>query len=113
MRRLAPFVLAAASFALPLSAQTADEVIAKNIAARGGLERVKALQSLRMTGTIGIGPGMEAPLLLEIKRGGRLRSEVTVEGKAGVQTFDGTSGWALMPFMGQTEPRPLPSEAVK
>lgn len=112
MRRLVPFALAAAC-TVPLSAQTADEVIAKNIAARGGLERVKAVQSLRMTGTIGIGPGMQAPLLLEIKRGGRLRSEVTVDGKVGVQTFDGTSGWALMPFMGQTEPRALPAEAVK
>jgi hypothetical protein len=113
MRPFIPFVLAATGLALPLSAQTADEVIAKNIAARGGLEKVKAVQSLRMTGTIGIGPGMQAPLLLEIKRGGRMRSEVTVDGKVGVQTFDGTSGWALMSFMGQTEPRPLPAEAVK
>jgi outer membrane lipoprotein-sorting protein len=113
MRRLVPFVLAAAAFAVPLWAQTADEVIAKNVAARGGLEKVKAVQSLRMTGTIGIGPGMQAPLVLEIKRGGRLRSEVTVDGKVGVQTFDGTAGWALMPFMGQTEAQALPAEAVK
>ncbi len=96
-----------------LGAQTVDEIIAKNVAARGGLEKVKAVQSLRMTGTIAIGPGMHAPLLLEIKRGGRMRSEVTVDGKVGVQTFDGTSGWAFMPFMGQTEPQPLPAEAVK
>jgi outer membrane lipoprotein-sorting protein len=113
MRPLIPFVLAATALSLPLSAQTADEVIAKNIAARGGLEKVKAVQSLRMTGTVGIGPGMQAPLVLEIKRGGRMRSEVTVDGKKGIQTFDGTSGWALMAFMGQSEPQPLPAEAVK
>jgi len=113
MRRLVPCFLAATAFALPLAAQTADEVIAKNVAARGGLEKVKAVQSLRMTGTVSMGPGMQAPLVLEIKRGGRLRSEVTVEGKTGVQTFDGTSGWAFMPFMGQTEPQAMPPEAVK
>ena len=113
MRRLVPCFLAATAFALPLAAQTADEVIAKNVAARGGLEKVRAVQSLRMTGTVSMGPGMQAPLVLEIKRGGRIRSEVTVEGKTGVQTFDGTSGWAFMPFMGHTEPQAMPAEAVK
>jgi outer membrane lipoprotein-sorting protein len=112
MRRFA-FAVLATALALPAAAETVDEVIAKNIQARGGLDKVKSVESLRMTGSIAMGPGMEAPLVLEIKRGGRLRTEVTVAGQTGIQTFDGTSGWAFMPFMGHTEPQAMPPEAVK
>ena len=31
-------------------AQTADELVAKNLQARGGLEKIKAITSLRMAG---------------------------------------------------------------
>lgn len=113
MRRLLPLALAAAALSLPLAAETVDEVIAKNVAARGGLDRIRAVRSLRMTGTMSMGPGMEAPMVLELARGNRMRMEFTVEGKKGIQTFDGTSGWTLMQFMGQTEAEAMPAEAVK
>jgi len=115
MRRLLPlaFALAAAALPLPLRAETADEVIAKNVAARGGLDKIRAVHSLRMTGTMSMGPDLEAPMVLELARGNRMRMEFTVQGKKGIQTFDGTSGWTLMQFMGQTEAEAMPAEAVK
>jgi hypothetical protein len=36
--------------------QTADELIAKNIEARGGMEKLKAIKTLRMTGKFDSGP---------------------------------------------------------
>ena len=47
-------LLAALAIALvqPVAAQTADEIVAKVLAARGGLEKAKAIQSERITGTI-------------------------------------------------------------
>ena len=54
-------VIAIALFPLALSAQTVDTVIAKYIAARGGLAQIKALQSERLSGTISFGPGETAP----------------------------------------------------
>jgi len=115
MRRLLPlaFAIAAAAPCLPLAAETVDEVIAKNVAARGGLDKIRAVRSLRMTGTMSMGPGMDAPMVLELARGNRMRMEFTVQGKKGIQTFDGTSGWTLMQFMGQTEAEEMPAEAVK
>jgi outer membrane lipoprotein-sorting protein len=95
-----------------LGAQTVDEVVAKNLAARGGLEKLKAVKALRMTGTMSMGPGMTAPMVLELARGNRMRMEFTVEGKKGIQVFDGTNGWVLMQFMGQTDPEAMPAEAV-
>jgi hypothetical protein len=113
MRRLVPCFLAATALALPLSAETVDEVIAKNVAARGGLDKIRAVQALRMTGTLSMGPGMDAPMVLELARGNRMRMEFTVQGQKGIQTFDGTSGWVLMQFMGQKEAEPMPAEAAK
>ena len=46
IRRLA----AGIAFAALLSAQTADELVNKNLTAHGGVEKLKALHSLRMTG---------------------------------------------------------------
>jgi hypothetical protein len=39
---------------LPLvaSAQTADEIVNKSLAARGGVEKIKAIQSERVTGRV-------------------------------------------------------------
>ena len=41
----------------PAAAQTVDEVIARSLEARGGLERLKAIQSIRMTGRCPPGTG--------------------------------------------------------
>ena len=38
-----------------LSAQTAAELVAKNLEARGGIEKIKAIKTLRMTGKAQIG----------------------------------------------------------
>src|SRR6266849_5804208 len=56
-------LLKAAAFALcaaPLSAQSADSLIAKFIQASGGMARIQALQSLRRTGKFTGGGGFEA-----------------------------------------------------
>lgn len=108
-----PCVAAVALLASPLAAQTVDEIIAKNIQARGGLEKLKAVQSLRMTGRITVGPGTEAPMVLELKRGNRMRMEFTYQGMTGVQAFDGTAGWAVMPFGGNNEVQPMPKEMAQ
>jgi outer membrane lipoprotein-sorting protein len=113
LRRLFLFVFAFAALALPLSGQTVDDLIAKNIQARGGLEKLKSVQSLRLTGKMTIGPGMEAPITLEQKRPMRLRMEFVVQGLTGVQAYDGTSGWQIMPFMGKKDPEVMTADDVK
>jgi outer membrane lipoprotein-sorting protein len=90
-----------------------DEIIAKNIAAHGGLEKIKAVQSVRMTGRIILGQGIEAPITLELKRPMRMRMEFTFQGLTGVRAYDGKTGWQLMPFMGKRDPEPLPPEELK
>src|SRR6266545_2600998 len=88
-------------------AQTADELIEKNIQAKGGREKIKAIKTLRMTGKMGLGQGIEAPVTLEMARPDKMRLEFVVQGMTGIQTYDGKEGWMLMPFMGKTDPEPI------
>src|SRR5262245_36096076 len=109
------FRLAAAGLLVAATAagQTADELIQKNIAARGGLEKLRSIKSLRMTGTMSLGDEGNAPTVLEFERPNKVRWEFTVDGQTAIQAFDGTTAWVLMPFAGQTEPREMPAEDRK
>jgi outer membrane lipoprotein-sorting protein len=99
--------------ALPATAQTVDELIAKNVAARGGLDKLKSVQTMRLIGKMTMGPGMEAPVRLELKRPNSVRMEYTFQGMTGVQAWDGTSGWAISPFSGKTDAEPMSPEDAK
>src|ERR1700730_15493935 len=99
-RRVALVLIACLAPALSLSAQTVDEVVAKNIAARGGLEKLKAVKTMRITGKTILGPGVEAPIVIESKRPDKVRLDVVVQGMTLSQGYDGKQGWLLNPFSG-------------
>src|SRR5207237_10403102 len=61
-------------------AQTLDEIVKKAIEARGGTEKIKAVQSERITGTFNA-QGGEVALVLELQRPDKLYSEISVEGQ--------------------------------
>lgn len=94
-------------------AQTADEIIQKNIDAKGGRDKMKAVQSIRMSGKMTMGGGMEAPVIMEMARPNKLRMEFTFQGMTGIQAYDGTTGWMVMPFMGKKDPEPVAGDDLK
>lgn len=117
---LRPVVLAAMAlvtqlgFALNSSAQTTEEVVAKVLAARGGLEKAKAVQTERITGTIYFTPEMYGPFIAEFKRPGKMHNELTVQNKTVVRTYDGKdSGWVINPFLGKDNAEPMSTEEIK
>lgn len=91
---------------------TVDEVIAKNIDARGGMEKMKAVKTVKMTAKI-LNHGMEVPGTMELKRPNMIRMEFTIQGQNIVQGFDGESGWIIMPLMGVKDPQKMSDEDVK
>ena len=104
---------AALALAVPAAAQTADEIIAKHIDALGGMEKLKAVKTVRMTGKMTVGPGIEAPVVMELKRPNAMRLDITVQGMVGSQAYDGKSGWTLMPFGGSKVPQQMAEEEAK
>jgi outer membrane lipoprotein-sorting protein len=85
-------------------AQSVDDILAKHYEACGGLAKLKALNTMRVTGSMTMGPGMEAPFTMERKRPGMRRMEFTIQGMTGIQAFDGAKTWSVMPFMGKKDP---------
>lgn len=100
---------------LPVSAygQTVDEVIAKHVQARGGLDKLKAAKTIRMTGKMTVGPGLEAPVVVEQKRPNHIRIEFTIQGMTGIMAFDGKGGWTLIPFSGKKDPEAMGEDDLK
>ena len=96
-----------------LIGQTVDEIIAKSVEARGGMEKLKALKSIRSTGKMEIGPGIEAPGTMYLKRPNMARLEFTVQGLTAVQAYDGKSGWMIMPFTGKKDPEAMTADDTK
>jgi len=95
-------------------ALTADELIAKNIEARGGLEKLKAVQSVRLHATLGsAGGGFEMAVVSNTKRPGARRFEATLQGLTIVQAYDGKEAWAINPFRGRKDPDRLSEDQTK
>lgn len=107
MRRLFTFIIFAL-LATSLSAQTADEVVSKYLDARGGVEKIKAVKSERVTGTISFGPDAEGPFLVERQRPLKMHMEITLNGQTFIRTYDGKSaGWIYNPFSANPSVEPM------
>jgi hypothetical protein len=106
-------VMAAVAF-LPFaaSAQTVDEVIAKNIQAHGGAEKLKSVRSLRTTAKFSQG-SFRADFRQENKRADKVREEFIIQGLAQVQAYDGKTGWQISPFGGRKDPELLSQDDLK
>jgi outer membrane lipoprotein-sorting protein len=101
---------------LPLaaSAQTAEEIVQKALEARGGVEKIKAVQTERVSGQVSFSRGMAGTFVVELKRPLKMHTEITVEGQRIIRVYDGKStGWMFNPFMESKEVQPLSSEDLK
>jgi hypothetical protein len=97
-----------AETALP-QAMTADQIIQKNIAARGGLAAWRGIQTMTMTGKMDAGgkPNVQLPFVMKMKRPRMSRIEIEFAGKTALQVYDGTNGWKVRPFLGRNEVEPF------
>jgi outer membrane lipoprotein-sorting protein len=113
-RIVLPILAFAAIALLPGSAcaQSVDEVIASNIKARGGLEKIKALRSVRTTSKLTQG-SFRAAYVQENKRPDRVREEAIIQGLAQVQAYDGKVGWQISPFGGRKDPELMSQDDTK
>ena len=114
MKRCLPLAIASTLALAPwAAAQELDEVIARHVEARGGATAIRAVEAIRMSGTLWMGSEIAAQVKLLWKRPNKLRLEVVVEGMTVVQAFDGETGWAINPLAGQTDPRPVPADEAR
>lgn len=93
-------------------AQTADEIIQKNITARGGLENLKKLNTMKMTGVVNAN-GQEIQVVLTIVNNKGMRQDITVGGMANYTIITPAGGWNYFPVGGQTKPEAMTADDVK
>src|SRR5213082_866157 len=93
---------------------TVDELVAKNVAAKGGADALRALQSVRFTGKMLVNEGQFQLAYVETKkRPGEVRSEVTLQGMTAIQAYDGEQGWKVSPFQGRKDPEKMSADDTK
>jgi len=113
MRRVLHMMVGLAFFALPASAQTAEEIVAKYLKTVGGADKIQAVKTLRRTGKYIGGGGFEATILEENKRANMVRQEFSLQGLTGINAYDGKTGWKIEPWQGKKDPEPLGEEEMK
>ncbi len=97
---LATLVLVAPS----AHAQTVDEIVARNIQAKGGYELLKSTTCVRTTGS-GTMQGSKVTITTTSKRPYFVRNEMGLAGQKMIVGFDGTTAWMAAAGL---PPQPLP-----
>ena len=122
---------------------SAAAIVDKNVAARGGLQAWRAVQTMTLAGRLGAGGNQRAtlqvptsgqvsvgrgsrpvlpqrpvdevqlPFVMQLRRPRKMRFELQFNGQTAVQVFDGTNGWKLRPFLGRRVVEPYTVDEMK
>jgi len=112
--RHAVIMLAAVSCLSVLAyGQNAEELVNKNIQAKGGIDKIKAIKSIRLTGKLNGGGGFTAATLQENERPNLVRETFSLQGMTAVTAYDGTTGWQIQPFGGHKDPEFMGEDDLK
>src|SRR5437868_4913994 len=112
MRKLLSIALGIFCCGATLSAQTAEELVAKNIEAKGGIDKIKAIKSYRQVGKLQQGSFI-AEVGQESKDPDKVRETFTLQGMTAIQAYDGNTGWQISPFQGRKDPELLGEEDMR
>ena len=94
--------------------ETLEEILAKNYESRGGLEKLKAIKTMKINGKMVMpAQNMEFPMTIWFKKPNKMRTEATFMEKRIVTAFDGKKAWMIKPMMGSADPEELSEERSK
>ena len=132
-------IASAADIAQSRATFSASEIVNKNVAARGGLQAWRAVQTMSMEGKLGAGGNQRAalpvpaaggkqgkvdvpsrpteeaklPFVMKMERSRKLRFELQFKGQTAVQVYDGANGWKLRHYLNRLEVEPFSKEELK
>ncbi len=102
MKSILALAALCALLAPPVAAQTptADDLLAKNLQARGG-DKLKNIKSRKVTGKVSTS-GMEMQMTVLAKRPNMMLQEMKMGDRRIVTAYDGSQAWGINPMMGDT-----------
>jgi len=93
---------------------TAEALAAKNAEAKGGLDALRAIHSLKLSGRLLLNDGQYQLDYVELKkRPDMIRAEASLQGLTAVQAWDGTQAWQIQPFQGRKDPEKMSTDDAK
>jgi hypothetical protein len=102
------------AFAQDKGQPTVDELIGKNIEAKGGASAVHNLQTLRLAGKMLVQEGQIQLTFMQVKkRPDDVRTEASLQGMTQIEAYDGKEGWKVSPFFGRRDPERMSADDVK
>ena len=118
--RFALLFIAGSFFSLTATGQTpgpsptVDELVSKNIEAKGGAAALKAIQTIRFEGRLVANQGQIELTYTEIKkRPGKVRTDAVLQGMTLVQAYNGSNGWKIFPIYGRKDPEKMSTDEAK
>jgi hypothetical protein len=105
-------ILFAGTFSTAAHAQTAEEIVNKNLDAIGGKALLASIKTVVITSDFDFN-GIGGTTTTYILNGKAFKNETDVNGTKIVQCFTDKGGWTINPFAGQATATPLPDDAVK
>jgi outer membrane lipoprotein-sorting protein len=113
LKRFSLLLLAVFSLtAVQAQDMTADEVLDNYFEAVGGKEKIRAMQSRKMTATMSM-QGMEFPGVIYEMAPNKQRVELDVQGQQIVMAYDGEDAWWIMPFQTGPDPQDMPADQAE
>src|SRR5437868_8337074 len=112
MRKLLSLVLGIVTSTALISAQTAEELVAKNLEAKGGVDKIKAIKPYKFSGKYQQG-SFSAQVAQVAKAPDYIREMFIVQGMTQVQAYDGKTGWQISPFQGRRDPEMLGEDDLR
>ncbi len=87
-----------------LDGMSIRDILAKSVQARGGIQKLHAVQTRRETGSISLEAGTTWPFIVEHKRPRSMRMEIDLPGSKLIRAYDGLHGWQMQPMSKNAEP---------
>jgi len=98
-------------------AQTADDLVAKNLAARGGAEKLAAIHSYVAKGELRLPRDFKLAFTetrVRLDSGGSaVRIDSSIQGLTLTQAYDGKVAWRINPFQGRKDPEQMNADEAR
>lgn len=104
MKKIIVLFTAMIFLGLLCQAETVDDIIAKNMEVKGGIDKLRAIKTNKTTGKMTM-MGFETQVTMWYKEPGMMKMEMTIAEKLMTFAYDGKTAWQISPLTGSDEPQ--------